>query len=152
MKASERPRPVAAHELTLLDPARHPEVARAGLRSWLVSLLAEVAPGGGSFAVRFAGDPTLRRLNRDFRGQDRPTDVLSFPGETGPEGRHLGDVVISVAAARRQAAELGHAVERELRILTLHGLLHCLGHDHESDDGTMDRLERRLRRRWLDHG
>ena len=140
-----------AHEIALLDPSRYPEVRRAKLRPWLAALLAELAPEGGSFALRFAGDRTLRRLNREFRGIDRPTDVLSFPGEAGPEGRHLGDVVISVAAARRQAGELGHPVERELRILALHGLLHCLGHDHESDDGTMDRLERRLRRRWLDH-
>ena len=66
--------------------------------------------------------------------------------------RHLGDVVISVPAARRQAARLGHGVDVELRVLLLHGVLHCLGHDHETDDGSMERLELRLRRRWLDDG
>lgn len=144
--------PTAAtpHELSVLAPSRFPEVKGAALRPWLGALLAELAPDGGSFAVRFSGDRTLRRMNRDFRGKDRPTDVLSFPGEAGPDGRHLGDVVISVETARRQAAELGHPVEQELRILCLHGLLHCLGYDHETDDGTMDRLERRLRRRWLE--
>lgn len=140
----------ARHELVVLDPSRHPEVAAAALRPWLAGLLAELAAEGGSFAVRFAGDRTLRRLNREFRGKDKATDVPSFPGEESPDGRHLGDVVISVEAARRQAAELGNAVDRELRILCLHGLLHCLGYDHESDDGEMDRLERRLRKRWLD--
>jgi probable rRNA maturation factor len=100
---------------------------------------------GGEVSVVLAGDHLLRRLNRDFRGKDRPTDVLSFPGAGGEEG--LGDVVISVPNAARNARRLGHSVPRELDILALHGLLHVLGHDHETDDGTMDRLERRLRGR-----
>ena len=79
---------------------------------------------------------------------DAATDVLSFPGGATPEGRHLGDMVVAVPTARRQAAAAGHPVERELRSLLLHGVLHCLGHDHETDDGDMERLERRLRRRW----
>jgi probable rRNA maturation factor len=92
----------------------------------------------------------MRRLNRDFRGKDASTDVLSFPGSVGGEGRHLGDVAIAVPTARRQAAAAGHDTERELRLLLLHGVLHCLGHDHETDGGEMERLERRLRRRWLE--
>ena len=80
------------------------------------------------------------------------TDVLSFPGERGPEGVHLGDIVICPAVARDQARRLGHSPERELRTLLLHGVLHCLGHDHETDDGEMERLEARLRRRWIDDG
>jgi rRNA maturation RNase YbeY len=95
--------------------------------------------------VVLAGDRLLQRLNRDFRGKDRPTDVLSFPGCGGEEG--LGDVVISVPTAARNARRLGHSVPRELDILALHGFLHVLGHDHETDDGTMDRLEQRLRGR-----
>ena len=91
-------------------------------------------------------DREIRRLNATYRRQDRTTDVLSFLDEDDD----LGDVAISVPAARRQAAEGRHGVERELRILMLHGLLHCLGHDHETDDGTMERLERRLRRRWIE--
>ncbi|MCG6921827.1 MAG: rRNA maturation RNase YbeY [Acidobacteria bacterium] len=98
---------------------------------------------GGEVSVVLAGDRLLRRLNRDFRGKDRPTDVLSFPGAGGDEG--LGDVVISVPTAARNARRLGHSVPRELDILTLHGFLHVLGYDHETDDGTMERLERRLR-------
>ncbi len=90
----------------------------------------------------------MRRVNRSFRSLDKSTDVLSFLGEDG----HLGDILISVPTARRQAAAAapgGHTVEHELRTLLLHGVLHCLGYDHETDDGEMDRVERRLRRTWL---
>ena len=139
-------------EVLVLNPSRYPEGAAARLGEWLRPLLDELAPEGGSFAVRLAGDRTLRGLNREFRGRDAVTDVLSFPGEEGPDGRHLGDVVIGVPAARRQAAAAGHPAARELRLLALHGLLHCLGHDHETDGGEMERLEKRLRRRWLDRG
>jgi probable rRNA maturation factor len=139
----------ASVELQLANPCGYGEVRRRELRPWLSALVGELAPEARSFAVRFASDREVRRLNRGFRGKDRPTDVLSFPGGETPEGRHLGDVVIAVPTARRQAAEQGHAVERELRTLLLHGVLHCLGYDHETDDGTMERLERRLRRRWL---
>lgn len=149
--SAARQRGGRVREVAVLNPSRYPEAAEARLRDWLRPLLDELAPGGGSFAVRLAGDPTLRRLNREFRGRAEVTDVLSFPGEAGPEGLHLGDVVISIPAARRQAAAAGHTAARELRLLALHGLLHCLGHDHETDGGEMDRLERRLRRRWLDH-
>jgi len=137
-------------EIAIQNPNGYPEVARSALRGWLGGLLAELAPEAGSFAVRFVGERKMRALNRDFRGLDRSTDVLSFPGETTVEGRHLGDVVVSVPRARQQAEERGVTPERELRTLLLHGVLHCLGHDHESDGGEMERLERRLRRSWLD--
>lgn len=101
----------------------------------------------GEVSVVLASDPLLRRLNRSYRGKDRPTDVLSFPGEGGETG--LGDVVISVQTARRNASTLGRSLAQELEVLALHGLLHLLGYDHETDDGTMERLERRLRRRLL---
>lgn len=143
---------VAVRELVIQNLGRHPETRAGTLRPWLEGLVEALAPDADSFAVRFTGDRAVRRLNRDFRGHDRPTDVLSFPGEEGPDGRHLGDVVISVPAARRQAAERGHPVEREVRLLVLHGLLHCLGYDHEADQGEMERLEIRLRREWLDRG
>lgn len=146
--ADSEPEPAA--ELALLNPNRYPEVRAARLEQWLRPVLAELAPGASSFAVRFVGDRAMRRINRDYRGADRATDVLSFPGDDGPEGRHLGDVAISVPTARRQAEEGGRPIERELRTLILHGLLHCLGYDHESDDGEMERLERRLRARLLE--
>lgn len=142
--------PHPALELTLHNPCGYPEVRRRRLRPWLAALLQELAPGARSFAVRFTSDREMRRLNRAFRGKDAPTDVLSFPGDEGRAGTHLGDVAIAVPTARRQAAAAGHDAERELRLLLLHGVLHCLGYDHEADEGEMDRLERRLRRRWLE--
>jgi probable rRNA maturation factor len=140
---------VTSPEIVFQNPNRYPEAGARQLRPWLLSLLAKVAPEAGSLGVRFASDRELRRANRSFRGKDYATDVLSFPGEPGGEEGHLGDILISVPTARRQAAAAGHAGERELRILLLHGVLHCLGHDHETDLGQMERLERRLRRTWI---
>ena len=138
-------------EIVLLNPNRYPEAAARRLRPWLAALLAALAPEAGSLGVRFTGDREMRRVNRQFRGKDQPTDVLSFPGDAAGEEDHLGDLLISVPTARRQAAAAGHGVERELKTLLLHGVLHCLGHDHETDQGEMERLERRLRKAWLDH-
>jgi probable rRNA maturation factor len=104
---------------------------------------------GGELALVLAGDGLLRRLNARYRGKDRPTDVLSFPGDGGEAG--LGDVLISVPAAARNSLRFGRSLPQELDVLALHGLLHVLGYDHETDDGTMERLERRLRRRLLGH-
>lgn len=139
----------AAKRVDLLGLGRFAAARDRALPGWIDRLFHDLAPGHDSFAVRFVGDRTMRRLNLTFRGKDRTTDVLSFPGEATAEGHHLGDVVISVPQAARQAAERGAPVGRELRTLMLHGLLHCLGHDHESDDGEMERLERRLRSRYL---
>ena len=138
-----------AREIVVAGLGRFPAVSDRRLSAWLDELVAELAPGHSSFAVRFVGDRAMRALNRDFRGKDATTDVLSFPGGPTPDGNHLGDVVISVPQAERQAAEAGHSTARELRTLLLHGVLHCLGHDHERDGGEMERLERRMRRRWL---
>jgi probable rRNA maturation factor len=135
-------------EIVLQNPNRYPEASARRLRPWLERLVAALAPEAESLGVRFAGDREVRRLNRTYRDKDKPTDVLSFPGEEG----HLGDILISVPVARRQAAAAGHSVERELKVLLLHGLLHCLGYDHETDGGEMDRLERRLRRTWIREG
>jgi probable rRNA maturation factor len=137
---------VSDPEIVLQNPNRYPEAGARRLRPWLSELLAALAPGSGSLGVRFVGDRGMRRVNRQFRGKDKPTDVLSFPGEEG----HLGDILISVPTARRQAGEAGHGIDRELRTLLLHGVLHCLGYDHETDQGEMERLERRLRKKWLD--
>ena len=136
-------------EIALRGATRYPELGAAALRPWLAEMAGEVAGGFDTLGVRFTGDRAMRRLNRDFRGKDKTTDVLSFPGEATPEGRHLGDIVISVPTAGRQAGERGHALDREVRTLLLHGVLHCLGYDHESDRGEMEKLERRLRRKWL---
>ena len=135
-------------EIILQNPNRYPEVRARRLRPWLGRLLAAVAPAAEGLGVRFCGDREMRRVNRELRQQDKTTDVLSFPGEDG----YLGDVLIALPVARRQAAEAGHTLERELKTLLLHGVLHCLGYDHETDEGEMERLERRLRRTWLREG
>jgi probable rRNA maturation factor len=111
-----------------------------GLGAWLAAVAPARARGAVTVAV--VPDARVRRLNRDYRATDAATDVLSFPaGERGM----LGDIVIAEGVARRQAREAGHAVGTELRVLTLHGLLHLLGYDHERDGGRMARLEQRLR-------
>ena len=119
-------------------PDRVRRVLRAAARDLGIS---------GELAVVLAGDRTLRSLNARYRGKDKPTDVLSFPGPGGEAG--LGDVVISLDTAERNARALGRTLPQEVDVLALHGFLHVLGYDHETDDGTMDRLERRLRRKLL---
>jgi|SRR5262245_7073162 len=105
--------------------------------------------------VAFIRDRAMRRLNLDYRGIDRPTDVLSFAyHEDGEEAacdetRHIGDVVISVETAYAQARELGLSFEREIERLVIHGALHLAGYDHETDNGEMNRLERKLRKELL---
>jgi probable rRNA maturation factor len=115
-------------------------VRSAGLAAWLQS----VAPARarGTITVAVVSDGRIRELNRRYRRKNRPTDVLSFPAD---EPGQLGDVLIALGVATRQAAAAGHSFSTELRVLALHGLLHLLGYDHERDNGEMRRLERRLR-------
>jgi len=104
-----------------------------------------------SVTIAFVSDRRMRQLNRNWRGKRGTTDVLSFPAHQDEfeklEGRNLGDVVISVEQAARQAVVNNLTLEKELAQLILHGVLHLCGFDHETDDGEMNRLETRLRRR-----
>jgi probable rRNA maturation factor len=124
-------------------------VGAPGLTRWLTRIAPARARGLVSIAI--VSDTQVQRLNRRFRGVDKPTDVLSFPGSEprvpSPESRVLGDIVIARGVARRQAREAGHSELTEWRVLALHGLLHLIGYDHEGDDGRMRREERRLRRK-----
>jgi probable rRNA maturation factor len=101
--------------------------------------------------IVFVSDEAIKELNRKFRGQNQATDVLSFPTEAEPfeaeDRKHLGDVVISVQRAAAQAKENRLSFSGEIEQLILHGLLHLCGYDHETDDGEMNRLELRLRRK-----
>ena len=102
---------------------------------------------GRAFACRVTTDAELQRLNRTFRRKDYATDVLSFPANTGVLfGPYLGDIAISWQRAREQAAGFGHSTETEIQVLMLHGVLHLLGLDHETDSGRMLRAETRWRR------
>ncbi|HZB87427.1 MAG TPA: rRNA maturation RNase YbeY [Terracidiphilus sp.] len=101
----------------------------------------------GQVSVLLTTDSVIRRLNRQFRGKNKATDVLSFPASGPAAAGMAGDLAISVPTARRQAAEQGHALATEIKVLLLHGLLHLAGYDHETDDGQMARRERLLRAR-----
>jgi probable rRNA maturation factor len=143
-----------------------------GLATWL----AHAAPANarGEVTVALVSDARMRTLNRSYRNKDYATDVLSFPafaeasaraGQAGRTGgaakaggagegigppatpNYLGDIVIATGVAQRQADEVGHPVGTEIKVLALHGLLHLLGYDHETDAGTMARLEARLRKK-----
>jgi probable rRNA maturation factor len=97
--------------------------------------------------IIFIDDRRMQQLNRDYRGIDAPTDVLSFAYHEGDAGsHHLGDVFISVQTARSYADQLDLSFDREIEFLVIHGLLHLAGYDHETDNGEMNRLERRLRK------
>jgi probable rRNA maturation factor len=121
-------------------PARG--VPRRALRVFAKRLETEVS-GGRAFCCLVSSDKQLRVLNRRFRGKDYATDVLSFPAD-GQQGS-LGEIAISFDRAREQASEYRHAVDQEIRILMLHGVLHLMGMDHERDRGRMARAEQRWR-------
>jgi probable rRNA maturation factor len=128
-----------------------PTLQRAEIERFTRRLQKEVARSR-SFDALITGDAELRRLNRDFLGKDYPTDVLSFPSpvtEPRPSGSvlFLGDIAISLGRARAQARLFGHTLEQEIQILMLHGVLHLMGYDHESDSGAMARAEKRWRSR-----
>jgi probable rRNA maturation factor len=128
INAARAPTPGARIRAAVAAAAGVPEVsARLPVADWEI-------------AVRVSGDRELRRLNRQFLGEDHVTDVLSFP--SGETAGHLGDVVLSWPAVRRQAAEFGHDPEAELMLLTVHGFLHVLGWDHASleEEAEMTRL------------
>ena len=124
--------------------------------------LGAVGRTDANLTVAFVRDRVIRDLNRKFTGNDRVTDVLSFPAED--ERGHasevsifgsgvsafLGDIVVSTDTARKQADNAGHSFEREVNELVIHGVLHLCGYDHETDRGQMNRLELRLRRKLLD--
>lgn len=113
-----------------------------GLASWLAKHAPAKAKGDLSVAI--VSDRRMRALNRQFRGKDVVTDVLSFPSD---DRGFLGDIVIAAGVSTKQAKAAGHSVHTEVRVLALHGLLHLLGYDHESDDGKMARAEMRLRKK-----
>ncbi|MGH9759765.1 MAG: rRNA maturation RNase YbeY [Blastocatellia bacterium] len=148
--------------IEVVNRQRLVQVDAQNIKELAVRVIRVAAPPRGispdvSLSVAFVRDRVIRKLNRDHRGQNRETDVLSFPAggeyeiEDEPgEGEYLGDVVISTDTAVRQAGLSGLRIEREMEELVLHGVLHLCGYDHETDRGEMNRLELRLRKRLLD--
>ena len=128
---------------------RRYKVDRRVLERFLTEVASTLCAREVSATLALVGDARIQKLNRDFRGYDQPTDVLSFAA-AGDEGDadYLGDIVISVDTASRQAKRRGSHLRRELKVLGLHGFLHLLGYDHETDDGEMRRVEYQMRRRF----
>jgi probable rRNA maturation factor len=120
------------------------------------AVLDRIGRGETTLTITFIRDRAMRKLNREYRGIDQPTDVLSFAyhestdfSEPENETDHLGDVVISVETAAAYARELSLTFDREIDHLIIHGTLHLAGYDHETDNGEMNRLERKLRKELL---
>ncbi|HYL36777.1 MAG TPA: rRNA maturation RNase YbeY [Bryobacteraceae bacterium] len=132
-----------SEQTSLLFQVATPGLSRHKLRAFAQRLESAVA-SGRAFGCLITSGRELRRLNRDFRQQDHSTDVLSFP--VHQQNGFLGEIAISFPAARRQAAEYGVRVEQEIETLMLHGVLHLVGMDHETDRGQMARAERKWRK------
>jgi probable rRNA maturation factor len=135
-----------------------PRFSRAAIADYVREVLKAVnrkvpaARGVGSVSVVIADDAQMKAINRSFRGKNSTTDVLTFPadatyGEPGSSLRPLGDLIISIDQARRQARTEKHALPTEVRYLLLHGIIHALGFDHEADEGQMNELELAMRTR-----
>jgi probable rRNA maturation factor len=122
----------------ILERRKSEELSRLALARF-VNRTQRAAGVHGEVDILLTGDAELRRLNRQFRGQDKATDVLSFPSQAG------GDIALSLQRARAQACEHGHDLLTEVKVLILHGMLHLAGYDHEHDDGQMRRQEEKLR-------
>jgi len=138
-------------ERAIVNRQRGRRVDTWALGAFVDRLVATFPPArGDALAVCLVSDRTMIGLQRTFRARNTTTDVLSFPGgrRRDADGQlHLGDIVVSVAQAERQARGPRRALAREIERLVLHGYLHLLGYDHERDDGEMARVERRLARR-----
>jgi probable rRNA maturation factor len=144
----------------ILNRQRAVRLTRRPLESFLRRARKELGLQEAGLTVCLLSDAEIARLNETFRKKEGPTDVLSFPAvarrrpvrsrrglKTIRAGDYLGDIAISPATARRYAKKNGRKLSSELQVLILHGVLHLLGYDHETDRGEMDRVERKLRKR-----
>ena len=113
-------------------------------------LLEAIGEGASELSIELIGDAKMRRLNRQFRRVDRTTDVLAFAlrEAEGPSSGLLGDVVISIPTALRQARELAHTPDEEIVRLLIHGLLHLVGYDHERGERDASRMRRKEQDLW----
>jgi len=132
--------------IEVVNRQRRLKIDTEGWTGFTVKALSAIGKSGSSATIAFVSDNRIRKLNQQFRGIDKATDVLSFPaGE--PDELNLGDIAVSVETAATQAKENGLSLDDEIAQLILHGLLHLSGYDHETDNGEMNRLELRLRRK-----
>ena len=137
--------------IEVVNRQRRRKIVTKQWREFTEKALRAIDGDNRSATIVFVGDDAIKKLNRRFRGKSLATDVLSFPTAAEPfeveNGSHLGDVVISVERAAAQAKANGLSFSSEVEQLILHGLLHLCGYDHETDNGKMNRLELRLRRK-----
>lgn len=137
-------------EVEVINRQRRIAIDRERLADIARRVLLQIGRDEARATIVFIRDPEMRKLNRDFRGMDKPTDVLAFAygeadAEPDQDPGHIGDVIISADTAIRYAAEQGIELSAEIDWLVIHGVLHLAGYDHETDNGEMRRLERRLR-------
>ncbi len=147
----------------ILNRQHEVRVARGPLESFLRRVKRELGLKKSDVTVCLVSDAAMARLNQNFRKKKGPTDVLSFPSvirhkpvrlrrkwrpANSAQQEYLGDIAISPAAARRYAKKYDRKIAKELGVLILHGVLHLLGHDHETDHGEMDKFEQKLRKRF----
>ena len=130
--------------IEVVNRQRRLQMDTEGWTAFAAKALVAIGKSETSATIAFVSDKRIRELNRQFRGIDKATDVLSFPAD---EPNNLGDVAVSVETAATQAKENGLSFNDEIAQLILHGLLHLSGYDHENDNGEMNRLEMRLRRK-----
>jgi len=134
-----------AKNFAVVNNQRKHAINNGKLQRFLSGLIPELGIGRREFSVVFITDEKIRKFNRNYRGFDKPTDVLSFPGE----GEYLGDILVSSETAYNQSRKSSTLTfESNVHRLVLHGLLHLMGYDHETDNGEMRAIERRLRRRF----
>jgi probable rRNA maturation factor len=134
----------------IVNRQRRVPVAIPPLQQFYERVRRELGFAPESVTIELISDETMARLNESFRKKQGPTDVLSFPsnGARPAQGaEYIGDIAISPETARRNARRFSRSFPIEMRILILHGMIHLAGFDHECDNGEMDRLERRLRKR-----
>jgi len=132
-------------ELIIINKQRKHPIDSRSVRRFLLRLVSELGVQDRAVSVVLITDSVMQRYNRQYRGFDKSTDVLSFPGEQ----LYLGDILISSETAYNQSLKSRVLTfEQNVRRLMLHGLLHLMGYDHETDDGEMRSIERRLRRRF----
>lgn len=132
--------PVFVHSRIRRELVRETVVQR--VIQWLLVSLGEAE---SEVSIEFVGDTRMRRLNREYRKKDRTTDVLAFASREagGPPSPLLGDVVVSVPTARRQASSLGHSLNEELVRLLIHGVLHLVGYDHERSEAEARKMKQK---------
>ncbi len=137
-------------EILLLNRQRTEKVPAKELRAFARRLAEGAGLSDAGFSICLVSDRRMKEYNATYRSIPKTTDVLSFPDDP-EDGSYLGDIVISVETAVRQAVSRRHSLLRELEILIVHGYLHVLGHDHQADEGLMMRMQRKLVREFC-HG